>query len=259
MSNAVKSVRKYLWDGKSSVFVRAVISAVFWICVWSIAAKKAGSSLILPAPSETFLRFFELFGEKNFLKSVGLSVLRITAGAAAGFVSGLVFAVLSSVSVISDSVITPFASIVRSTPVASFIILAMLWLGTGILPSFICALMVFPIIYTDTLGGIRETRKDYTDAGMIFFPKVIHRIKYVWLPSVYPYLYSGIKNSAGLAWKAGVAAEVLAYTPLSVGIAIQSSKSYLETVDLFAWTLTVILLSLLIEKLLTLPVRRKKK
>jgi ABC-type nitrate/sulfonate/bicarbonate transport system permease component len=55
----------------------------------------------------------------------------------------------------------------------------MLWLGTGILPSFICALMVFPIIYTDTLGAIRETRKDYTDAGMIFFPKVIHRIKYV--------------------------------------------------------------------------------
>ena len=53
-----------------------------------------------------------------------------------------------------------------------------------------------------------------------------------------------------MGWKAGIAAEVLTVPPLSIGKNIFEAKLYLETTELFAWTLTVILLSLVIERIL---------
>jgi NitT/TauT family transport system permease protein len=51
-----------------------------------------------------------------------------------------------------------------------------------------------------------------------------------------------------MAWKAGIAAEVLLQPLVSIGKMIFEAKYTLETVDLFAWTVIVVVLSVLIEK-----------
>ena len=72
----------------------------------------------------------------------------------------------------------------------------------------------------------------------------------MYLPHCLPYFSAGALTSLGLAWKAGIAAEVLCTPNHSIGKQVYDAKVYMETAEVFAWTLVVILLSLALEKLL---------
>ena len=65
-----------------------------------------------------------------------------------------------------------------------------------------------------------------------------------------PYFASACRTALGLAWKAGVAAEVLCLPEAAIGTQVYQAKIYLETPDLFAWTLVVLALSFALEGLL---------
>ena len=228
--------------------LRGIVAAVFWAAVWFAAAALTGSELILPSPVSTFGRLFSLAAESEFWKSVGMTLVRVVLGMICGCAAGILLAVFASLSDIISSVLSPAVSVVRASPVASFIILVMLWLGNRATPSVISALMVLPVVYVDVLTGLSEVKKEYTEVAAVFGFRRKDLILKVYLPSLRPYLYSALKNSVGLSWKSGVAAEVLSLTPLSIGRNIMAAKNYLETPDLFAWTLTVVVLSILIEK-----------
>ncbi len=238
--------------------IRTVICAALWFIIWEIASLTAGSALILPSPFETAARLFELLGEGVYWKTVFLTLFRILIGMICGTVGGVLLAVVSSLSSDVSAFISPAVSVVRATPVASFIILAMLWLGNSAMPPVISALMVLPVVYTEILSGILDVKKELIEVADVFEIRGIQRLFDVYIPSLRPYIRSALKNAAGLSWKAGVAAEVLSFTPLSIGREIQTAKNYLETTDMFAWTLTVIILSLAIEKLVFADRKRKK-
>ena len=145
---------------------------------------------------------------------------------------------------------------VRATPVASFIILVLLWVSTGRVPCVITALMVLPVVWGNVSRGIRETDPRLLEqAGALRFsrPKTV---RLVYLPSVRPYFLSAVLTSLGLAWKSGVAAEVLCRPAWAVGTQIVQARDYLETPSLFAWTLVILLLSLTLEKLLSALLNR---
>ena len=147
-------------------------------------------------------------------------------------------------------------TLVKSTPVASFIILALIWLGRGILPAFISGLMVLPVVWANVSAGIAAQDPQLLELAKVYsFPRerVLRRIT---IPTVLPYFRSALSSALGLGWKAGIAAEVLTVPQNSIGKMIYESKLYLETTSLFAWTLTVILLSLVIERILLRFIRQ---
>ena len=75
------------------------------------------------------------------------------------------------------------------------------------------------------------------------------RIFRLYIPSLAPYFLAACKSSLGMAWKAGIAAEVLAVPKNAIGTELYYAKTYLETPTMFAWTLVIILLSIIFEKL----------
>jgi NitT/TauT family transport system permease protein len=153
-----------------------------------------------------------------------------------------------------DELISPLLSIIKATPVASFIILALFWLTKESIPSFIAFLMVLPIIHGNVSEGIKNTPNELIEMTRIYDVKPLHRLTKLYIPNILPYFVAGFKTSLGLAWKAGVAAEVIALTKNSIGKELYEAKNYLETVDLFTWTLTVIVISRVLEKLLMMMV-----
>ena len=74
-----------------------------------------------------------------------------------------------------------------------------------------------------------------------------------------PHFRSACRAALGMAWKAGIAAEIISMPRGVIGTMIGESKLYIETVDTFAWTLTVILLSLAIEALVTALLKHRPK
>lgn len=143
----------------------------------------------------------------------------------------------------------PLESLLKTVPVVSFIMLALLWLGSRGVPVFITFLMTMPIFWSAAQESVLKADTKLLEMMEVFQLSFTKKMKAFYLPWAKQYLRLAFRQSVGLAWKAAVAAEVLSFTPLSIGRKIQESKSFLETADLFAWTFLLILLSYFLERL----------
>lgn len=228
-------------------FLKFLAIATLWIIIWSIAARLIGKELLLPSPLSVLKRLGSLLKTSDFYITAAVSMIRVLLGIVTATLVGVLLAVLTKVSRLFDAITAPLVTVIKATPVASFIILALVWLDRSVLPIFISFLIVLPVVHTNVKTGIYEVDPKLLEMASAFKIGKLRTITKIYVPSVLPYFSSSVKSSLGLAWKSGVAAEVLAMPKMSIGKKLFESKAYLETTDLFAWTLVVILLSLIIE------------
>ena len=178
--------------------------------------------------------------------SLGKVLLAFMLAVLAGCLSASLAAAIPAV----RSFLHPPISIIRATPVASFTILALVWIQSKWLPVFISFLMVLPMIYENVYKGILSTDPQLLEMAQVYRLSFWKKLRFLYFPAVLPYFSSACVNGLGFAWKSGIAAEVLGLPKMAIGRQIHDSKIYLEIPELFAWTLVVILLSMLLEKLL---------
>ena len=224
---------------------------LFWLGVWEIASLAVGQELFLPSPLSVIACGAKLITTTLFWKTIALSVWRIFLGTFTAVIGGSLLAVITTRSKLLHRLFYPMLTIVKATPVASFITLAIIWMGSKRVPVFICALMVFPIVWAAVSDGIYSIDKKHLELANIFKFSNKKKIKLIFAPTVAPYFLSSVRTSIGLAWKAGVAAEVLAVSPDSIGKQLFNARTYYEIPELFAWTITVIILSLILETAVT--------
>ncbi len=227
--------------------MRLVIPPAFWLGVWQLTAAAVGSALLLPSPGDVLLTLRGLVVEPVFWQTAFISLVRIFAGLLAGIALGTVLAVLTTRFYWADLLLSPAVKVVRATPVVSFIILVLLWVESGRVPGVMSALMVLPIVWGNVSVGIVKTDPLLLELCSAYRFGAVKKFRILYVPSVLPYFASGCNTALGLAWKAGVAAEVLCLPKLAIGTRLNYSKLYLEIPALFAWTLVVIILSFLLE------------
>lgn len=240
-------------------WAKAVLCALFWLAVWQILAAAVGKEVLLPAPFTTLKRVVELAGTGEFWLICAMSLLRIGAGFLLAALAGAAIAPLTAFLPFFRALFSPALSVIKATPVASFIVLALVWMKSGSIPTFTSFLMVLPIVWLNTHAGLLSANAELLEMAKAFRLPRLKVLTKIYIPSALPYFTAACGTGAGLAWKAGIAAEVLARTTLSMGKEIYDAKIYLETVDLFAWTAVLILFSVLFERLLLLWLRRMSK
>ncbi len=231
-------------------------AVLFWLVVWLLFSTWIDSDILLVSPIKVLLRLSQLACTKVFWKTIFFTLSRIAFGFLLAVLAGSVLAGLSSRYRRIFELMMPFMLTVKSVPVASFIILALIWFSSRNLSILISFLMVLPIIYTNVLGGIRSVDRALLEMAEVFRIPRMRVVKFIYLPQIMPFFYSACSVSLGLAWKAGVAAEVIGIPKGSVGEQMQQAKVYLDTPDLFAWTLVVVVMSLAFEKIMLALVRR---
>lgn len=165
---------------------------------------------------------------------------------------GCLLAALASRFAVAEVLLMPYMAAVKSVPVASFVIIALIWLSSSQLSVFITFLIVLPVIYSNILKGLQSTDRKMLEMADAFGVPVIRRLIYIRLPQIKPYLMSASSVAMGLAWKSGVAAEIICIPDGSIGESLYFAKVYLNTPELFAWTLTIVILSVGFEKLFCL-------
>ncbi|NLF80557.1 MAG: ABC transporter permease subunit [Clostridia bacterium] len=241
---------------KALRIVKGLAVLAFWLCVWWLAAAAVDREFLLPAPAAVAGRFLALVSTADFWLVTGASLLRIVAGFLLGMLAGVALAALVAKSKLAYALCAPFIKAVRATPVASFIILALIWIAGARLPIFIAFLMVLPVAWANTLAGIEHTDRQLLEMAAVFKVKKSRIRRQIYWPSLRPYVVAAATTGLGLAWKSGITAEVIAQPKLAIGSEVQAGKVYLETADVFVWTAVVIALSLLLERLLLLLVKR---
>ena len=223
---------------------------LFWAALWALLAYFVGQELLLPSPLQVLEKLGAMAGTEAFWLATGRSILRVLAGLLSATVLGVLLAVLTTRSALARRLLAPVMTVVKSTPVASFIILALLWLGRDVLPAFITALMVLPVVWANVSAGLEAQDPQLLELARVYRLSRLRVLRRITVPSVLPHFRAALRSSLGMGWKAGIAAEVLTVPPLSIGKNIFEAKLYLETTELFAWTLTVIVVSLVIERIL---------
>lgn len=230
---------------------KGLLVAAFWIGVWYAVWAIVNEPLLFPAPHAVAKRLVELLGEKSFYLITGKSLWNILKGLLIGVFAGCLLSALTALVPLVGDFLRPFMTVVKTTPVASFIILLLLFAGAAKTPSLVTILIVLPIFWSNLDEGLRRIDPKLKEVATVYRFPFFKRLKILILPSVLPYFSSALKSALGLAWKAGVAAEIIAMPKGTIGTQIGNAKLYLESTDLFAWTLTVILFSFAIEFALT--------
>ena len=227
---------------------------IFWIALWQLAAMKVDLELILPTPLTCLTTLLSLLPTKTLWVAVGSSMGRIFTGYAIGCIIGMILGAIAYFLPIAGEFIKPLLTVIKATPVSSFILLAVLWMSPNSVPVLIAALMVLPIVFGNTLTGLSEHSAELREVAHVYGLSKLECARSLFIPAVIPYISAAALTSLGLAWKAGIAAEILVVTKDSIGQWLYYSKLYFETAQLFAWTVTVIILSFALEKIIKLIV-----
>jgi len=228
--------------------INGLPALIFWAAVWYLAAEAIHNPLLLPSPVQVLTCLWDLMQTAAFWTITALSIGRILLGAVSATALGVVLAILTTRFNLLDILIAPAMTAMQATPVASFTILVLIWLDRDYVPVLICGMMVLPVIWRSVSTGIRVTDPQLLEMAKVFKVSPGRTLLRIYIPSVMPFFRSACFSALGLGWKAGIAAEVLTVPKSSIGRMISESKLYLLTEELFAWTLAVIVLSLLLQK-----------
>lgn len=234
----------------------AALVAAFWIAVWEGLYYLVNQDILIASPQAVLARGAQLIVTSEFWLTAGLSLYRILLGYLIAVAAGVLTAVATSASKILYSLLYPVISILRVTPVASFIILALVWISAGAVPSLMAGIIVLPIVWANVSEGIAGTDIQLLEMARMYRFGRLKTLRRIYIPSVAPYFTTACMTGLGMAWKAGIAAEVLSVPKLAIGTNIYDAKRYIETADLFFWTLVVIVLSMILEKLVRLLMER---
>ncbi len=226
---------------------KSLLVALLWIGVWYLAAFRVGNKLLLPSPYDTAVALLDLISEANFYKAVAFTLIRVLLGLVIGIIFGVSIAILCHKFNIVKSVFSPAISIIRSTPVASFIVLLWVLLDGSALSVVVAFLMVMPIVWQNTLDGFSSIPQELIEIAQVYELSYRRRYEVLVLPVLSQYIFPAVITSVGLAWKSEIAAEIIAYTKDSIGMHINDAKTFLLTPMVFAWTVVIVVMSLCIE------------
>jgi NitT/TauT family transport system permease protein len=235
-------------ESKPNKFVAKTGVILVWLLIWQLVYVLVDQELLISSPLNVFVRIFELSFTTVFWKSIGISFVRIFVGLVLALIVGTILAIITTKIKLLDYFFKPMLNVIKATPVASFIILALIWLKSYRISAFIAFLMVLPMVWANVSEGIKNTDIKLIEMTKVFKLPRSRVLKAVYIPSVMPYFVTACNVGIGFAWKAGIAAEIIGLSKDTIGRNLYDAKIYLETVDIFAWTVVVIILSLLFEK-----------
>ena len=228
--------------------VNGLPALIFWTAVWYLAALTMDNPLLLPGPLQVLKCLGNLMQTAAFWQTVAVSIGRILLGVVSAMLLGCILAVITTFCRLLEVLIAPAMTAMQATPVASFTILVLIWIDRDYVPVLICGMMVLPVVWNSVSTGIRVTDPQLLEMAKVYRLSGFQTLRRIWIPSVMPFFRTACSSSIGLGWKAGIAAEVLIVPKHSIGRMIADSKLYLMTEELFASTLVVIVLSLLLQK-----------
>ncbi len=255
-NRSARHYRQMISIMKESSTLKKLAAFAVAILLWQIAAGVLNQKILLASPIAVFMRLLVIWTEEGFLSTIWFSFIRIVGGFLCALLIGTLLAVLSSRARIIEIFLMPYMVTIKSVPVASFIIISLVWLSSAQLSIFISFLMVLPIVYTNVLNGIKSVDVKMLEMAEVFRLSWRKKFLYILLPQMKPFVLAACSVSLGLSWKAGIAAEVIGIPRGSVGEMLYEAKVYLNTVDLFAWTVLIVAISLAFEKVFMLLLRR---
>lgn len=221
---------------------------LFWLILWEIADRLIQNRIILVGPSHIVLALVEQMQQADFWITCGASFLRIAVGFILSFVGGFVLALVCHKYKLIRDFLEPIMIMLKTVPMISFVIMLLIWVGNQALTIYLSFLIVLPIVYTNTLQGLESVDVQLLEMAQVFHLAPWKKFMFIYRPAFMPFVLSASKLALGMSWKSGIMAEVIGTPKPSIGREMYAAKTYLQTANLFAWTIVVVVMSVIFEK-----------
>ncbi len=236
--------------------IRICVPIAVYILVWQLLSMLVGSRLLLlPSPIDTLKSIKEIVLSVSGWRSIGMTVLRILCGYLLGCGTGVILAVLTAHFRACDWLLKPLRSLIKTTPITSFALILLVSVVSGMVPVIVAMIVVVPMIWQTTEETIKNRSVQLSEMSQIYLTPW-KKLRYVSLPQILPHFFASASTALGFAWKAVITAEILALPKFGIGRQMQFHKIHVEIPELFAWTLLVILLSVLLESIIRFLLRK---
>ena len=242
--------------------LKKILIAAGWLVIWQLAALLIDNTILMAGPIEVASALAGMVCTEDFWASLAFSFLRIAGGFLCGSAAGILLAYLAYRRSLLREILAPLVTILKTAPIASFIILALIWFGSSRISFVISLIVVFPMLYLNTMEGLQSIDGKLLEMADVYRIPSASRLRCIELPAVIPFLTGAFRLALGMSWRSGVAAELIGQYKLSIGNQLYMDKITLDTAGILAWTFVIILVSWLFEKvflwlfgLLTSPVR----
>ena len=236
------------------------ISPFFFLLLWYAVSAIIAAPLILPFPHQVFKRFLELAITAVFWKAFAYTFLRVIISFLISLIIGFFIGLIAADSKAFSAFIEFPVELIRATPVIALILPALFWFTSDIVPVFVSVLMCLPIVITSAKKGFAKTpensEKLYKAASRNFTG--FKAFWYIRLPSAAPALLSGAESAFGLSWKVVAAGEVLSIPHYATGSLMQLAQVHLETCDVLAVTLALVVISYACQQVLKISSKKNK-
>ena len=221
---------------------------LFWIAVWGLISKVA-NNFIVPSPYETGEVLLKLFSTSEtyfiILSSLGRVLMSLIIGIALGVFCGI----LAGMSDFVYKLLVPVVNFITATPVVSFIIILFMYIQNDAYVPVVCGILLcFPIIYNNVLHGYKMVSDELISMSQVYRVPLKRRILKLYIPSTLPYVFAASLTCIGICWKATIAAELIGIIRNSIGLQLYNGKVFLEYDHVFAWTILIVLCSVLIQR-----------
>ena len=241
---------------KNNKYIRTTLIVLIWLVIWQVLAVIVNNSVLLSGPVETFKALVELGSTSAFYISVGITVGKILLGYLIGMCLGALLSLLSYRSGIIREFLSPFVSVIKSIPIVSFIIIALIWAGSANVTVIVSAIISFPIFYKNLIEGLSVTDPKMLELAQVYQMKPSKKLRYIYLPTLSSHIKSAVSLAIGMAFRGGITAEVVGQPLRSIGNGLYRSKINLATSDMLAWTLVAVLSAFIIEKLFSFVLKK---
>lgn len=235
-----------------------VTSFLIMVLIWKFLSMLIGADIILPAPEVTARDLLNILQALDFWPIVGATVFRGLVGFLLSCLAGIAVGLAAGFSSLVYWLLQPYLTVIRTTPVMSIILLALIWFRTEMVPVFVAFLIAFPIICGNVIEGIRNVDRQLLEMARLYRVKGWRIVLELYLPSILPFIVAGASTAMAITWKVIVAAEILSQPPLGIGTQMQDARIYLNTARIFAWTAVIIGVSFLFESLMRAAENRLK-
>jgi len=228
----------------------SLASVIFMLAIWKILAMNFDSDFVLPSPEKTLITTINLFGDSNFIKTIGTTISRGLVGFVLSAGLGIVLGIIAGINPYISAFMRPILVTIRSTPIIAIILLALIWLSPGLVPVFIAFLTMFPFICTNVTDGIKSVDPDLIEMATFYRIGRNRIIRELYIPAILPFIISGASSAMGIGWRAIITGEVLSQPKYGIGTLMQSAQTFLNVDAVIAWTVVAVLISYGFEKMI---------
>ncbi|ABO48984.1 binding-protein-dependent transport systems inner membrane component [Desulforamulus reducens MI-1] len=232
----------------------SLLSLLFFLISWQFISSFY-NPVLLPSPYETVQALLQLCISGRIWEHTVNSLFRGLMGFILSVMVGMPLGLLMGINNLARRFIQPFVVTLQVVPVISWLVLAMVWFGSERVPVFVVVITTLPLIIFNVVQGVMNVEAQYTEMAKVFKVNKKEVLLKIYFPQILPYFLAAMSSALGTTWKAVAMAEFLS-AQKGIGAGMSVARINLETQEVFAWTLLLVLLGLLTDNGLRLLQKR---